>query len=62
MGMIMIIVLVVVKIYLGLFCARHCINCLLLIIINPYNHLQSSFFFNFCFTDDGTGFRDEVII
>ena len=54
MGMLMIIVLVVVKIYLGLFCARHCINCLLLIIINPYNHLQSSFFFNFCFTDDGT--------
>ena len=45
MGMLMIIVLVVVKIYLGLFCARHCINCLLLIIINPYNHLQSSFFF-----------------
>ena len=45
MGMIMIIALIVVKIYLDLFCARHHINCFLFIIINPYNHLQSSFFF-----------------
>ena len=44
MGTIMIIVLIVVKIYLGLFSARHCIKCFLFIIINPYNRLQSSFF------------------
>lgn len=55
MGTIMIIVLIVVKIYLDLFCARHRINCFLFIIISPYNHLQNSFFFfNFCFADDET--------